>query len=188
MAYLKHAMEALEKLEYSRPSNVLHHLNGESGYTYYGIYETAHPRWVGWSQVYAGIKKYKYNLPHASRMLFRNEILKGKVYGFYRHEYWEPMKLELIVSQKIAEELFIFAVNTNPKRAIKKAQKIVGVKVDGWIGHKTLKALNTYNEKSFDIKFDLAEIAYYRYLSFFSKRKKHFRQFYDGWVKRAVAV
>lgn len=187
MALFKNGMTELKKLEFNRPSNVLHHNKGETGYTYFGIYETAHPRWVGWHKVYKAITKY-HNLKKASKELYSDDILTKKVYGFYKHKFWDSIKLDFVESQIIANELFVFGVNTNPRKAIKKAQKLIGVKVDGWIGVNTLKALNEYDENLFNIEFDLVEIAYYKYLAFFSKNHKRLRRFYDGWVNRARAV
>jgi len=188
MAVFNHAMDALKALEYSKASNVLHHNKGERGYTYFGIYQSAHPKWAGWKEIYRAIVQYKYRLGTASISLYKKRRLTEQVYKFYRTEYWDAMFLDAIKSQKIAEEIFIFAVNTNPKRAIKKAQKIVGVKVDGWIGNKTISALNSYDEKRFDIQFDLAEIAFYKYLAFASPKQAQYKRFYKGWVKRARAV
>jgi len=188
MARFQKSMDELKVLEYRYPSDVLHHNKGERGYTYFGIYQTAHPKWNGWREVYRTIIKHRYTLKSASRELFKDNTLTKKVYAFYETEYWDELKLDFIDSQKIADEIFVFAVITNPKKSIKKAQKIVGVKVDGWIGAKTIKALNSYDEKRFDIQFDLAEIAFYKYLAFAHKNSKRYRRFYKGWVNRAVAV
>ena len=184
--FIKSMME-LKALEFNSASNVLHHNKGEYGYTYFGIYQTSHPKWAGWREVYRLIIKYKYRLRDASRVLYKDASLTKKVYAFYKEEYWIPLKLDFLNSQKMADEIFVFSVNTNPKKAIKKAQKIVGVKVDGWIGVKTIKALNEFSEKKFDIQFDLAEIAFYKYLAF-GKNSRRYRRFYDGWVNRARAV
>jgi len=188
MAQFYKSMDELKKLEYNTPSNVLHHNKGEEGYTYFGIYQKAHPKWAGWTEIYKSIVMYKYRIKTASIALFKTTSLTNKVYKFYRTEYWDVMHLDMIISQKIADEIFVFAVNTNPKRAVKKAQNIVGAKADGWVGTKTIQKLNAYNAKRFDIQFDLAEIAFYKYLAFTSKRKDRHRRFYEGWVNRARAV
>ena len=188
MARFLKSMEELKALEFSNPFNVLHHNKGEKGYTYFGIYETAHPRWKGWREVYKMIVKYKYQLGGASRSLYEEKLMTKKVYAFYEDEFWHNMRLDFLQSQKIADEIFVFGVNTNPRRAVKKAQKLVGVKADGWIGAKTLKVLNNYDEKKFDIEFDLVEIAYYKYIAFYGKNNKRLRRFYKGWVNRARAV
>lgn len=187
MAQFYRSMEELKKLEYNRASNVLHHNSGEKGYTYYGIYQKAHPTWQGWSQICKMVLKYN-RLKTASAALYKDKSLTQKVYKFYRQNYWNVTHLDMLISQKMADEIFVFSVNTNPKRAVKKAQKIIGAEVDGWMGNKTISKLNAYDESKFDIQFDLAEIAFYKFLAFFSKRKSQHRQFYDGWVNRARAV
>ena len=187
MADFKKAMDKLKKLEFNSPDNVLHHNKGERGYTYYGIYETAHPSWSGWQKVYKAILEFG-ALKTASRELYQDKELEDEVYSFYKKNFWDIAKLDFVKSQKIADEIFIFGVNTNPRKAIKKAQKIVGAGVDGWVGKETLHKLNSYDPAKFDIEFDLAEIAYYKYLAFFSKRKNIYKRFYNGWINRARAV
>jgi len=186
MANFIKSMDELKALEFDNPLNVLHKNAGENGYTYFGIYQTAHPKWSGWREIYRMLKIHK--MSRASHLLYKNQNLTRKVYSFYKDEFWDEMKLDFIHSQKIADELFIFGVNTNPRKAIRKAQKLIGVKVDGWIGQNTIKALNNYDAKKFDIEFDLIEIAYYKFISFVGKNRAKNRRFYRGWVNRAKAV
>lgn len=185
MAFLKESMTLLGAVEFSSQSDILHYNRGERGYTYFGIYQEAHPRWSGWKIIYKMIGKV--SIKRASVLLARDKTLLQKVHDFYRVEFWDEMKLDLVKSQHIANEMFIFGTNTNPTRSIKKAQKVVGVKTDGWIGAVTLQALNNFDEKKFDIEFDKLEIAFYKYLAFGRKRAR-FNRFYKGWLKRAKAV
>lgn len=188
MSFFHKAMDVLKRLEYNKPSNVLHHLAGEKGYTFMGIYESANPNWTCWKDIYKTVIFFDGDIKKSSIALSKSEALEKEVDIYYKREYWDKMKLDFVQSQKIAEELFVFGVNVHPLVAIKKAQKLIGVNVDGWVGVKTLKALNDYDPKLFDIEFDKVEIVYYQYLAFSSKRRKHFKQFYNGWVNRAKAV
>ena len=95
------------------------------------------------------------------------------------------MKLDEVVSQKIAEELLVFAVNAGVGVAVKVAQKVIGVQADGVLGSRTIKALNEYDDKKFDIEFDKAEIEHYQKLV---DNNPNFKKFINGWKNRAVAV
>ena len=187
MADFKSAMKKLNKLEFSSPRNYLHYNRGEKGYTVGGIYEKAHPRWMGWHIVYKALRKYG-SMAKASEPLYQDTTLRKKVNGFYKHRFWDVAKLDFVDSQIIADEIFIFGVNVGMRKAIKKAQKLVGVKADGWVGAITLKALNEFDESQFSIEFDKIEIAYYHFLAYFSKKHKTLKRFYRGWVNRARFV
>jgi len=187
MADFKSAMLKLNQLEFSSPRDYLDYNKGEKGYTVGGIYEKAHPRWMGWRIVYTALKKYG-SMGKASKVLFKDDTLRKKVNGFYKHRFWDVAKLDFVDSQKIAEEIFIFGVNVGMRKGIKKAQKLVGVKSDGWVGAITLKALNEYDPDKFSIEFDKVEIAYYHFLAYFSKRHRTLKRFYRGWVNRAEFV
>ena len=48
----------IRDVEFSNDNSLLlHHNEGETGLTYFGIYESAHPSWDGWSV----IKRYLVN-------------------------------------------------------------------------------------------------------------------------------
>ena len=69
--------------------------------------------------------------------------------------------------------------------AIRKAQKILNVSIDGIIGNVTLNALNSFNEDDFDIIFDEYEIKYYKDII---NKNQSFKIFENGWKKRALSV
>jgi hypothetical protein len=186
MASFDKSFKIMASREFSSSKNVLHWNKGESGYTYYGIYQSAHPNWRGWDYIYDELMEQDWKVSLASRELFWNDKLTKEVKKFYMANYWNKMKLSYVASQKIADEIFVFAVNTNPKRAVKKAQKLVGVKQDGIIGAITLKALNSFDERVFDREYDKLEIGFYRYLVWINP--KRYSRFLDGWINRARAV
>jgi hypothetical protein len=176
----------MAKREFSNSKNVLHHNKGEKGYTYYGIYQSAHPNWRGWDFIYDELMNQDWMLSMASPKLYQDDNLTKEVKKFYMANYWIKLKLDYVASQKIADEIFVFAVNTNPKRAVKKAQKLVGVKQDGFIGAITIKALNEFDERVFDVEYDKLEIGFYRYLVWLNPSR--YSRFLNGWINRAKAV
>lgn len=55
------------------------------------------------------------------------------VRGFYRSNFWTPLRLEEVQSQDVARTLFDFAVNAGTGTAAKLAQIVVGTTPDGKI-------------------------------------------------------
>ena len=188
MAKFKIAFDKLMKLEFNDSSNAFHQNKGESGPTYKGIYFKAHPHWMGWSVINKIAAKYsnsKDKIKQISKEAYKHNELNAMVEVFYMNRYWTKMKLDQIDSQKITDEMFLFGVNTGTRTAVKKAQKIVGVTVDGIIGKHTLKALNEYNEDDFDVQFDEEEKEYYTKLII---KKPYLARFKRGWDNRAEFV
>ncbi len=186
MANFLKSFKIMKKREFSSAYNALHWNRGETGYTYFGIYQSAHPDWNGWNFIYDELMNEDWNIKTASFNLFSNQELLQEVKEFYILNYWNRMKLDYVASQKIADEIFIFGLNTNPRRAVKKAQKLVGVTQDGIIGAITLRALNNFDEKVFDIEYDKLEIAFYKYLVWLNPAR--YKRFLKGWIYRARTV
>nr|DAO83002.1 MAG TPA: Lysozyme [Caudoviricetes sp.] len=187
MANFKEAMGFLESLEFSKASDILHKNKNEKDITFYGIYKYAHPSWAGWDKVLKAIDKMG-NLEKASVLLSKDSDLKELVYKFYKDEFWDKMRLDELISQKIADEMFIFGVNADYPPAIKLAQKIVGFSgkdIDGRVGVKTLQALNAYDPSKFDKEYDEGEKRYYTAII---SANPQFRIYADGWRRRAEAV
>ena len=178
------AFNLLMSLEFSRPENALHKNPTENGLTFMGIYEAAHPNWQGWGQVRAAINAYG-DLKKASVALYNDDALVNLVASFYKTNYWNALNLDSVDSQIKTNELFCFAVNVGTKSAVRVLQNMLGLTSDGIMGQKTLRALNNYNERAFDVDFDRAEIAYYRNLI----RKNPRLGIYErGWENRARSV
>ena len=178
------AFNLLMSLEFSRPENALHKNPTENGLTFMGIYEAANPSWQGWGQVRAAINAYG-DLKKASVALYNDDALVNLVANFYKKTYWDTLCLDDVNSQLKANELFCFAVNVGVKSAVRVLQDMLGLQCDGIMGQETLRALNNYNERAFDVDFDRAEIAYYRNLI----RKNPRLGIYErGWENRARRV
>ena len=178
------AFNLLMSLEFSRPENALHKNPTENGLTFMGVYETANPNWQGWGQVRAAINAYG-DLKKASIALYNDDALVNLVASFYKTNYWDALSLDDVNSQLKANELFCFAVNVGTKSAVRVLQDMLGIQCDGIMGQETLRALNNYNERAFDVDFDRAEIAYYRNLI----RKNPRLCIYErGWENRAIKI
>jgi len=172
-------------MEFNSSKNYLHKNRGENDYTVAGIYKSAHPNWVGWDAVAIEMHNAGMDIEKASQALYRSYTFTNMVKDFYKAYFWLKMKLDQVVSQKIADELFTFGVNAGTKNAIRKAQKVVGEVQDGIIGPMTIKALNAYDEHLFDMQFDEVEKQYYASII---ERKPSFKIFENGWNNRADMV
>jgi len=184
MADFQKSMDILMELEFSNPGNALHKNPTEGRYTYMGIYQKAWPKWTGWMIVNDILKKNT-TTEGASRDCAKNDTLTKLVYVFYKRVFWDIARLDDVVSQKIADEIFIFGVNAGMPTAVKTAQKIVGVFQDGAAGPMTIEALNEFDEEIFDAKYDLSEQEYYKKLI---DRNPKLKIYANGWRNRSIAV
>lgn len=74
-----------------------------------------------------------------------------QAYEFYRKEFWDPLRLEEVHDQKVADELLEQAVHMGKRRAVRIAQSLFNsvrpprfrpIDVDGRVGPQTLGAIN----------------------------------------------
>lgn len=184
MANMDRVFDIMLKLEFNSPANALHTNKTETGYTFMGIYQKAHPNLVMWKQIDEVVAKHA-KLSDASRELYRDSELLDEVKMFYKKNFWDRMRLDEIANQHIANEMFVFGVNAGCGRSVRLAQLVVGTVADGLIGPNTIKAINAYDADSFDKEFDSEEIKYYEAIVSNNPEKKIFL---NGWKNRAVAV
>ena len=185
MAKLSEALKIAFKLEHGTDDKALHKNPTEDGLTFCGIYQVSNPHWRGWKTVKEVLIKHNGDTKKASLELMSMTSMIGAVEVLYKLLYWDKMKGDLIKSQKVANEIFIFGINVGMKNAIKTAQRCVGASADGIIGNGTLGAINSFDENKFDMMFDDLEIAYYNGLA---KSKPKFNIYLNGWKNRAEFV
>lgn len=187
MANFQDAFKKFKGIEFNRPDNVLHKNAGENGLTFYGIYQSAHKHWSGWSRIMAHLMTHNFDRKRSSIQASQDEQLIHEVKSFYYLNFWQPLRLDEIRSQQIAEELFFFYLNIGDKRkVIKYAQSIIGTKADGQLGKYTLRALNNFDERIFDVEYDRKQISHYKRLV--AKYPKRFTRFLKGWTNRAKLI
>ena len=184
MANFNEAFQILIRLEFSKPGDALHKNPTESGLTFMGIYQGAHPHWKGWDEI-LGAVALGGNIEKISRALYASENLRAQVRAFYKEAYWDRMRLDEVGSQLKASEMFIFGVNVGVKPAVRVTQQLVGVVNDGIVGEQTIAAINRYDEARFDKEFDRAELEYYNKLI---EKNPKFRVYANGWRNRALSV
>lgn len=179
--YMK-AFKLLKVLEYNNsPEKFLHKNRNESHATIGGVYLKFWEKEVNADFIYNTLEICDNDYKRASTMLYYDSITRAKVASFFKIFFWDKCRLDEVQSQKICNEIFLFAVHVGVKNAVKTAQKQVGVSQDGIIGKITIKALNNFNENRFDVEFDTLELEYYKGLEVFNK-------YPNGFTNRSVAV
>lgn len=138
----------------------LHNVEGDSGgWTKYGI-------------------AYNYNKKHFKSLEEFKKMTYEKASEITYENYYKPLNLELISSEKAKEQLFDIAFNAGIKRAIILAQRALGIKDDGIIGKQTKESLKILdNNKLYKerVKFYNAIVA----------NKPSQRKFLKGWLNRS---
>ena len=157
----KHIDDLIRKEGGYKLINVKH---DRGGMTYAGISRKNNPQWDGWQYIDAG-----------------DEVPNNEVREFYAALYWDKMKLDGIHSEAVASVLLSSCVLSGVRRASRMAQVAAGVKVDGYIGPKTLTAINATEPRLFVALFALLRIDRFREIA---NRNKTQRKFLRGWINR----
>lgn len=177
----KKSFDEMLNLELSSPYNALHKNKGENGYTFMGIYESAHPSWKGWEIIYRTLELYK-DLRKASYECCQNVFLAELVEKFYKENFWDKLRLDEIKSDRIADLIFKFGVNVGIKRAVRYAQMVANVRLDGIIGNNTINALNSLDSGYFEDRYKAEFIKLYDELVKRNPDKNS--RFLNGWLNR----
>jgi lysozyme family protein len=164
------------------------HPNDRGGETYRGITRRSHGAWDGWSI----IDGYKDHADFLNR-LETDPHLPNLVNALYKTNYWDPMMLDDVVNQKIANELFDTSINMGRKTAAKFLQQALNLLnrneksfpdlvEDGIAGFRTITALNKYRNEAAMIK-TLNGLQFCKYRNICENDKSQ-EVFFHGWLKR----
>jgi len=186
MADFTKSYRILKGAEFSnKPKKFLHINENENDLTIGGVYEKWNRYNIDWEFVRKILTACENNFERASTMLFNDEEMQVDVISAFRHGYWSKCRLDDVNSQIIANEIFISGTNIGNEQAIKMAQDVVGVTIDGIIGIKTLRALNNFDEHVFSEDYDVKENEYYLAIS---KDNPKLAINVEGWRNRAALV
>ena len=94
--------------------------------------------------------------------------------------FWDRWKADQIKSQSVAN-IVVDWVWASGKHGITEVQKILGVKVDGIVGPKTLGALNAQDPRAL---FDPIKRARLRFTDTFIKNRPTSEKYRKGWTRR----
>lgn len=111
--------------------------NDRGGETYMGITRKNYPKLKMW----ATIDKLKNVLSKRdlNSKLSKDEDIQKEVKDVYKKNYWTPLKLDLINSQRVANEFFDISVNCGTKAAIKSMQRTAGLVETGRMNTQTIE-------------------------------------------------
>lgn len=191
MASFSKAFRLLQKAEFKDCCDALHKNPTEQYFTFMGIYQKYYPESIIWQKMRNTAQSYNCQLTNpihvkgVSCYLSHNKIVLNEVKTIYKKDFWDKICGDKIKNQKVAENIFLFAVNVGVKTAIRLAQKIVKAKVDGVCGKETLSKINATNPAEFNERFNLLEKRYYIDLV---KANPKLSVYKTGWLNRAVLV
>ena len=171
-------------------SNDANDLGGE---TVYGIARKYNADWKGWPIV----DKIRGQQINMSVLIQKEPLLLTYAQEFYKADYWDTLRLDLVNNQKIANKLFDMAVNIGVGRVKVWLQEVLNVlndrgriypdiKVDGSIGKVTIETLNK-NPKPENIINALTALQGAHYIQR-AKDNPSQERFLNGWLIRAFSV
>jgi lysozyme family protein len=108
------------------------------------------------------------------RNLTRNEAIQ-----IYFRDYWSKMNLHNIEDESLILEIFDMGVNAGIRTAIKIVQRLIGAKMDGYIGPETELKINTFPGLLGLYKQDRR-----KYYFALARRKPEMEIFLAGWLNR----
>lgn len=191
MADFKKALKFIFELEYGNsPKKALHSVSGDNGgLTYKGIARNYHQDWSGWVIIDTQLEKAKGTFNERLRMtseLVENNLqLQSMVESFYRKNFWNPIKGDDLFYQATAQEIFQMAIVGGVGTAIKLAQTVAKVVVDGKFGNQSLTAINAINPSFFCEQFTNLEKQRIKKIVTNNPSQKKFE---EGWNNRADKI
>ncbi|MBN8826122.1 MULTISPECIES: glycosyl hydrolase 108 family protein [unclassified Spirosoma] len=163
------------------------------GETFGGISRVTNSDWSGWVLI-DQIKKIAKPADY-DNVMFANAELMRLVRSAYKARYWDVNRLDFIVNQAIANELFDTSVNMGIKVGAQFLQRALNVlnqnqqlyadiDIDGVVGPQTVMLTNSHPYPALIIKV-LNILQGYRYIDIAEKapvQEKYMR----GWLSRVV--
>lgn len=160
------------------------------GETFKGIARRIHPLWPGW--FFVDQAKRTSGFPMSA---LRDELINKMVLEFYKKMFWDVNRLDDLISQPIANELFDTGVNMGTGVASRFLQQGVNylnrnqkgfrdLVVDGKIGNMTLATVNSLSTLDSKYLFNLLNIMQgARYLEIMDRNPSQ-EDFIRGWLQR----
>ncbi len=129
------------------------------GETYAGIARNFWPNWQGWS-IIDNLKKTFHTPKEIDRAIsVGGAPVHLMVADFYKQNFWNVNKLDLINDQQLADNVYDFGVNSGVGKAAKTLQLVVGVTQDGIIGNATISAVNSLHAKNVYERYNAERVA-----------------------------
>lgn len=149
--------------------------------TFCGISRVYWPNWPGWKIVDSVTSFGVPSIKQINEALFANPDIKALIQSFYKANFWDILKLDLMHDQQLASNVADFGVNAGVGTSAKKLQLAAGVTVDGQIGSITISAVNNGIAEDIYDKFNMLRKAYYMAII---ERDPSQEQFKTSWLSR----
>lgn len=149
----------------------------KGGETVQGIARNFWPNWPGWNTI-DQVKPGK-TIEQINRYLNSSALFQEMVFNFYRDNFWDVNKLDLINDQQIANSVYDFGVNSGTGRAAKYLQKVAGTTPDGIIGNKTIAAINNADAETLYEDYNDLRRAFYNSIAIGDQK-----EFLHSWLSR----
>lgn len=170
---------AYEGIYSNRPSD-------KGGETLLGISRVNFPNWEGWKLVDGLPKPIKVVPPKLMEM----------VKSFYFNVFWKAAKCDQFTDDKIAAELFDFAVNAGQPRAVRvlqsalnllnnNAKRYTDIKEDGVIGPITISLTNAHPER--DVLLSFMKVLRASFYINVALKDPSQEEYVKGWFCRAIS-
>lgn len=160
------------------------------GETFKGIARKYWATWSGWAKIDS--LKSKPGFPGTAE---NDPDLNGLVRDFFRAQFWNPLRLDQVRAQSIANELFDTAVNIGVNPAGRMLQRALNylnrdtkswreIEVDGKVGATTLLTLSAIGTKDERHLFNLLNILQGIHYVGILDRDRGQEDFIRGWMDR----
>ena len=152
--------------------------NDRGGETYAGISRKFWTNWAGWQLI--DNYKDKNGIVGIDKAMANNPNMEAAIESFYKKNFWDVNKLDLINEQQIANTVYDFGVNSGVSQAAKALQKVINVSVDGIIGNQTIDAVNKGDAESIHNAYNLYRDDFYTNLA----KRPGQGKFLKSWLSR----
>lgn len=146
------------------------HPHDNGGPTNFGVTQETYDDW----------RRRSRQAPRDVRKITPEEVRK-----IYREGYWDLVRGDAL-PPGLDVAVFDYAINSGPGRAVRALQRRLGVKVDGIIGPKTLRAIERLYDHPDDL--DRVIVGYIDARLAFLRRHEDWPHFKGGWTRRLYAL
>ena len=171
--------EIAEKITGRNEGGYANNKADKGGETYAGIARNHWPKWEGWVRIDLIKKTFGNTAKAINANASADPYLNSLISQFYKKNFWDVNKLDLVYDQQVANTVYDFGVNSGTGRAAKFLQEIVGVNADGAIGNITLAAVNKMPAYEVVTAYNKRREAFYRSIA-----KGSQAQFLKSWLSR----
>lgn len=155
------------------------------GETWAGISRNNWPSWVGWKKIDSIKSNYGKSATIINKYGKSDTVLSDLVSNFYKSNFWDVLRLDVISDQQLAETVYDFGVNSGTGRAAKFLQQaandtgLTNLVIDGAIGVKSIAAINALSPQNVHANYNRRRKAFYESIATGSQK-----QFLKSWLSR----